>query len=123
MRAMRDLLGRRERPPGRDPGPGGAPVTRILVPVRYSAWLAGELGKTLHEDLRRELKGLDDLAVTRLPRGFLVETKECEGPTVERVARGIGALEASVKQRYPVFHTEMGPVWTGTLQVIFPAVA
>jgi hypothetical protein len=98
-------------------------VTRILVPVRYSAWLAGELGKKLHEDLQRELKGLDELGVTRMPRGFLVETKECEGVTVERVARAVSALEAGVRERYPVFHTEMGPVWTGTLQVIFPAVA
>lgn len=98
-------------------------MTRILVPVRYAAWLAGELGKTLHDDLRRGLKGLDELAVTRLPRGFLVETKEVEGVTVERVARAVVGLESSVKERYPVFHHEMGPVWTGTLQVIFPAVA
>lgn len=98
-------------------------MTRILVPVRYSAWLAGELGRILHEDLQRGLKGLDELGVTRLPRGFLVETKEVEGVTVERVARAVGDLEATVKERYPVFHSEMGPVWTGTLQVIFPAVA
>jgi hypothetical protein len=25
-----------------------------------------------------------------------------------------------VQQEYPVFHHEMGPVWTGTLQVLFP---
>ena len=96
-------------------------MTRILVPVRYSAWLAGELGKTLHEDLQRELKDLDELGVTRMPRGFLVETRECEGVTVEHVARAVADLEATVKERYPVFHSEMGPVWTGTLQVIFPA--
>jgi hypothetical protein len=98
-------------------------VTRIIVPVRYAAWLAGELGKKLHEDLQRELKDLEELGVTRMPRGFLVETKECEGVTVERVARAVSALEAGVRERYPVFHTEMGPVWTRTLQVIFPAVA
>ena len=97
-------------------------MTRILVPVRYAAWLAGELGKALDAELKRQLKGLKDLTVTRLPRGFLVETKECEGPTVERVARAVTELEASVKERYPVFHSEMGPVWTGTLQVIFPVV-
>lgn len=97
-------------------------MTRILVPVRYSAWLAGELGKTLHDDLRRGLKDLDELQVTRLPRGFLVETKEVEGITVERVARAVTDLESRVKDRYPVFHSEMGPVWTGTLQVIFPVV-
>ena len=98
-------------------------MTRILVPVRYSAWLSGELGKNLYESLQREIKDLPEVAVTRLPRGFLVETRECEGVTVERVARAVSALEAGVRERYPVFHTEMGPVWTGTLQVIFPAVA
>lgn len=98
-------------------------MTRVLVPVRYAAWLAGELGKTLHEELRHALRDLPGVAVTRLPRGFLVDTKECEGPAVERVARAVRDLEAGVKARYPVFHHEMGPVWTGTLQVIFPAVA
>lgn len=94
-------------------------MTRILVPIRYAAWLAGELGKTLDAELNRQLKGLDELAVTRLPRGFLVETKECEGPAVEQIARAVADLECTVKERYPVFHREMGPVWTGTLQVIF----
>lgn len=98
-------------------------MTRILVPVRYSAWLAGELGKTLHGDLQRDLKDLPEVQVTRLPRGFLVETKECEGVTVERVARAVSVLEAGVRERYPVFHREMGPVWTGTLQVIFATTA
>lgn len=96
-------------------------MTRILVPIRYSAWLAGELGKTLDAELKRLLKGLDELAITKLPRGFLVETKEVEGVTVERVERAMAELEASVKERYPVFHHEMGPVWTGTLQVTFLA--
>lgn len=95
-------------------------MTRILVPVRYAAWLAGDLGKTLEATLKRSLKGLDELAITKLPRGFLVETKEVEGPAVERVARGVSDLEDDVRAKYPVFHHEMGPVWTGTLQVIFP---
>ncbi len=98
-------------------------MTRILIPIRYAAWLAGELGKTLDAELKRQLKGLDELAVTRLPRGFLVETKEVEGITVERVARTMAELEASVKERYPVFHHEMGPVWTGTLQIVFASPA
>lgn len=95
-------------------------MTRILVPVRYSAWLAGDLGKHLEATLKRSLKDLEDLAITKLPRGFLVETKEVEGPAVERVARGVSNLEDEVHDKYPVFHREMGPVWTGTLQVIFP---
>ncbi len=95
-------------------------MTRILVPVRYSAWLAGDLGKQIEATLKRSLKGLDELVITKLPRGFLVETKEVEGVTVERVARGVSKLEDEVRATYPVFHHEMGPVWTGTLQVIFP---
>lgn len=96
-------------------------MTLALVPVRYAAWLAGELGKALHDDLSRSRKDLPSLQVTRLPRGFLVETKEVEGITVERVAKSVREMEASVEDRYLVFHHEMGPVWTGTLQVIFPA--
>ena len=76
--------------------------------------------KNLEATLKRSLKGLDELAITKLPRGFLVETKEHEGPAVEHVARGVAELEASIHDTYPVFHSEMGPVWTGTLQVIFP---
>ncbi len=95
-------------------------MTRILVPVRYSAWLSGDLGKNLEATLKRSLKGLDELVITKLPRGFLVETREDEGPAVERIARGVSELEDSIHDTYPVFHREMGPVWTGTLQVIFP---
>ena len=94
-------------------------MTRILVPVRYSAWLSGDLGKNLEVTLKRSLKGLDEPNITKLPRGFLVETKEVEGVTVERVARAVSDLEDNARDKYPVFHSEMGPVWTGTLQVIF----
>lgn len=94
-------------------------MSRVLVPVRYSAWLSGELGKTLLAELQRGVHDLPDVAVTRLPRGFLVESSEATGPFVECVARAVGDLEAGVEERYPVFHHEMGPVWTGTLQVVF----
>lgn len=96
-------------------------MSRVLVPVRYAAWLAGELGKHLSDELRHGLE-LPDVSVTRLPRGLLVESSEATGPFVEAVERATRALEADVKTRYPVFHNEMGPVWTGTLQVVFPVV-
>ena len=98
-------------------------MTRILVPVRYSAWLSGDLGKNLTDDLRKALSGLHELRLTRLPRGFLIETKECIGPAVEAVARALTEVEEIVAKRYPVFHHEMGPVYTGTVQVILTAVA
>jgi hypothetical protein len=29
-------------------------------------------------------------------------------------------LEARIEEAYPVLHVEMGPVWTGVLQAVFP---
>jgi len=97
-------------------------MSRILVPIRYSAWLSGELGKQITESLERSVKDLPELEVTRLPRAILVSTNECDGVALERVRDAVRALEDEVNARYPVFHHEMGPVWTGTLQVVFSAV-
>lgn len=93
--------------------------SRILVPVRYSAWLSGDLGRRIENTLRHGLDGLPDVRLTRMPRGFLVEAEEEPGPLLEAVHRAVADLEEGVAQAYPVFHHEMGPVWTGTLQVVF----
>ncbi len=94
--------------------------SRILIPIRYAAWLSGDLGRTISQDLETTLSVLPGLRITRLPRGIMIEADEAPGPMVEVVHRGMADLEASVARRYPVFHHEMGPVWTGTLQVVFP---
>ena len=57
--------------------------------------------------------------ITRLPRGFLVEANKAPGILLEATVASMRDLEGAVQQRYPVFHREMGPVWTGTLQSIF----
>jgi len=93
---------------------------KILMPVRYSAWLSGELGKQLFEQLQEAMSAMG-ATVTRLPRGLLVEADECAGPLLEATARAAEDLEDAVAERYPVFWHEMGPVWTGTLQAVFPA--
>ena len=93
--------------------------SRILVPVRYAAWLSGELGDRLERTLRHGLAAIDP-TITRMPRGFLVSADEDAGPLVEAVHRAMADLEEGVRTTYPVFHHEMGPVWTGTLQVLFP---
>lgn len=92
---------------------------RILVPVRYAAWLSGDLGNRLERQLQH---GLDRVhaRITRLPRGFLIEANEAPGPFLEMVHNAVADLEAGVQEAYPIFHHEMGPVWTGTLQVLFP---
>lgn len=90
---------------------------RILIPVRYAAWLSGELGDRLHATLQN---GLAQARITRLPRGFLVEADEAAGPFVEAVFHAVADLEQGVRHAYPIFHREMGPLWTGTLQVLFP---
>ncbi len=94
--------------------------SRILVPIRYSAWLSGDLGRSIHQDIQASLQTLAGLRVTRMPRGFLIEADEDPGPMLEVVHAGIADVERAVAQRYPVFHHEMGPLWTGTLQVVFP---
>ncbi len=94
-------------------------AARVLVPVRYAAWLSGDLGRELEKTLRHGLEHLADVLVTKLPRGFLVQADESAGPLLEAVHRAVTDLEAAVRAAYPVFHHEMGPVWTGTLQSVF----
>jgi hypothetical protein len=90
-----------------------------VVPVRYAAWLAGDLGRSLERTLQNALEGFAEARVSRLPRGFLVEASEAPGPLLEAVHNAAVDLEAGVAAAYPVFHHEMGPVWTGTLQSVF----
>lgn len=95
------------------------PRSRILAPVRYSAWLAGDLGEDLRHTLESCLQSVPDVQVTKLSRGFLVEANESPGPLLECVAQGMLAIDHECSNCYPVFHQEMGPVWTGTLQAVF----
>jgi hypothetical protein len=92
---------------------------KVLVPVRYSAWLAGDLGRTLEATLLGALHDLKEPTVTRMPRAFVVEAAEEPGPMLEAVHRAVQDLERAVQQRYPVFHHQLGPVWAGTLQAVF----
>lgn len=94
-------------------------TSKIVVPVRYAAWLSGDLGRTLERTLQRALDPLAQVKVTRLTRGFLVEANEEPGPLLEAVHRAAIDLERGVEAAYPVFHHEIGPVWTGTLQSVF----
>lgn len=96
-----------------------ASLSRIVLPVRYAAWLSGDLGRTLERTLQHALRPVPDARVTRLPRGFLVEAQEAPGPLLEAVQRAAVQLEHGAAAAYPVFHHEMGPVWTGTLQAVF----
>ena len=48
---------------------------------------------------------------------FRVEVWHRSGDGSRRQLRVAG--EADVEEAYPVFHHEMGPVWTGTLQAVF----
>lgn len=99
--------------------PPQASPARVVVPVRYAAWLSGDLGRELETTLASGLAHLVDLRLTRLPRGFLVEADEAIGPLLEATHRAVSELEEAVRSAYPVFHHEMGPVWTGTLQAVF----
>ena len=94
-------------------------TTKVLVPVRYAAWLNGDIGRALERTMLAALEPLGDVRVTRLPRAFLVECDEAPGPFLEAVHRATLELEAGVEAAYPVLHHEMGPIWTGTLQCVF----
>jgi hypothetical protein len=107
------------RPTARPAPSSDGATSKIVVPVRYAAWLSGDLGRTLERTLQHALDPLEDVRVTRLPRGFLVEANEEAGPLLEAVHRAALDLEKGVEAAYPVFHHEMGPVWTGTLQAVF----
>lgn len=96
---------------------------KILIPVRYAAWLSGDLGDRIEASLQSALGPVPALRMTRMPRGFLIEADEEPGPLVELVQRAAQELERAVSDQYPVFHHEMGPVWTGTLQVVFSEVS
>lgn len=102
-----------------DASPLTAPTARIVIPVRYSAWLSGDLGRSLERTLQQALGQLGGVRITRLPRAFLVEATEAPGPLLEAVQRAAVELEQGVAAAYPVIHHEMGPVWTGTLQAVF----
>src|SRR5690349_20713790 len=108
-------------PPRSTPAPASpeAGPSRIVLPVRYAAWLSGDLGRTLERTLQHALDPLEDVKVSRLPRGFLVEANEDPGPLLEAIHRAALDLEKGAEAAYPVFHHEMGPVWTGTLQAVF----
>lgn len=99
--------------------PPPTPNSRIVVPVRYAAWLSGDLGRSLERSLVNALADVQDVKVTRLPRAFLVEAHESPGPMLEAVQRAALELEQGAADAYPVFHHELGPVWTGTLQSVF----
>lgn len=94
---------------------------KILAPVRYSAWLSGDLGQELTRQLTAALEAVEGARITRLARGFLIEAHEDPGPLLEAVARAMQDMDEGVAAKYPVFHHEMGPVWTGTLQSVFAA--
>jgi hypothetical protein len=94
--------------------------SKIVVPVRYAAWMAGDLGRALERGMAKALQGVPRVRVTRLPRALVVEADEAPGPLLEAVHRAAVELERGVEAAYPVFHHELGPVWTGTLQSVFP---
>ncbi len=112
---------RRRKPTSPPSAPKPEPPSKVVVPVRYAAWLGGDLGRSLERSLQHSLDQLGDVRVSRLPRGFLVEADEAPGVLLEAVQRAALDLEAGAAAAYPVFHHEFGPVWTGTLQSVFAA--
>lgn len=105
--------------PRKRTSPPFRPNSKVIVPVRYAAWMNGDIGRILEETMQAALDPFGDVRVTRLPKGFLVEAAEEPGPLLEAVHRATLDLESGVETAYPVLHHEMGPLWTGTLQSVF----
>ena len=101
------------------PSRRNVPTSKVIVPVRYAAWLNGDIGRALERTMQSALEPVAAVRVTRLPRAFLIEADEAPGPLLEAVHRATLDLESGVEAAYPVIHHEMGPIWTGTLQSVF----
>lgn len=98
--------------------PPTSALSKILLPVRFAAWLSGDLGNVLQRTLEGSLKPLAGLRVERLPRGFVVQAAETPGCLLEAVHRAAVELEREAQVAFPVFHHELGPIWTGSLTAI-----
>ncbi len=94
---------------------------RVAVPFRFAAWLQGDLGAQVARRLEESptLAHVAGLRVTRLPRVALVEGETGPGDLLDSVAFAVRELESWLAATYPVFMHEVGPAWTGTLQVIY----
>lgn len=97
--------------------PARAPCT-VLLPVRYAAWLSGDLGRTIEGHVKTALKDVRGVETTRLPRGILVVAPELPGVLAEKCMRACDEVQAQVAVAYPVFSHEMGPVWTGVVSIV-----
>jgi hypothetical protein len=96
-----------------------AKPSRIIVPVKLAAWLTGDIGQQVEKILVSGLGNMIDVKTTRMVRGIMVEADETPGVLLEAVKRAVDRLEVQVAKQYPVFHHELGPVWTGSLQAIW----
>lgn len=121
--AAQTLVPPQRRPTGvaqpKPPRVSNAPLARVVLPVRYSAWLSGDMGEAMEKRLRVSLAQFEPIQITKLPRALLVEADEAPGVFLEAMLRAAHELEDGIAATYPVFHHEMGPVWTGTLQMVF----
>ena len=93
-------------------------LSKAVVPVRYSAWLGGDLGQILQGTLQDFLRPLPRVTVTPAVRGFVVEAAVTPAALLEAVHPAVLALEDAVVKAFPVFYQEFGPVWTGSISVI-----
>ncbi len=89
--------------------------------MRYAAWLSGDLGRRLERDLVHSLGGVPGLRVLRVGGGFLVDADEDPGPFVAAVGDAVEELDEGMRRTYPLLRHEMGRLWGGSLQVVFPS--
>lgn len=91
---------------------------RVMAPVSLAAWLSGDLGKRVQSQLETHLHGLDNLRVARIMGGFVAQANESETCLVHAVAESLRSIEASFKNDWPTLYQEVGPLFTGHVQVV-----
>ena len=91
---------------------------RILAPIRYGAWTSGALGREIATALQRALVDLTDLRIVRVMGGYIIQAREGEACLVNRVSSALRALEYTLQDQYPDFYHELGPLFTGEVQVV-----
>lgn len=91
---------------------------RLMAPVTRASWLSGDFGRRVESELKAHLRGLAALRVVRVLGGFVVQADESENCLVYQVAEALRSIEAGLKQDWPTSYHELGPLFTGHVQVV-----
>lgn len=91
-------------------------MAQVIVPVRYAAWLSGDLGEKVGDSFSFHVG--DHVAIHRTHGGFVVTSDlYSEAALVGEVLSAVEMTEREVESKFPVFYSEMGTVFANHLKV------